>query len=92
MSQINIKLTSKQIQEIGAAAVAASKPKRKARTATGLTLAQYLDLIGFNPDHGMRIHLGHMLTRFAEAKGVKVGKYGPANLYPVTLLRDFLRD
>jgi hypothetical protein len=91
MSQINIKLTSEQIQAIGKA-VATPKPKRKAKIKTGLTLAQYLDLIGFNPDHGMRAHLGHMLTRYAKARGLHVGKYGPANVYPVSVLRDFVKD
>ena len=91
MTKINIKLTAEQIQAIGKA-VAAPKPKRKAKVKTGLTLAQYLDLIGFDADHGMRAHLGHMLTRYAKAKGVHIGKYGPANVYPVSVLRDFIRD
>ena len=91
MTKINIKLTNEQIQAIDKA-VATPKPKRKAKVKTGLTLAQYLDLIGFNPDHGMRTHLGHMLSRYAKAKGVPVRKYGPANVYPVSVLRDFIRD
>ena len=89
MTKINIKLTADQIQAIGKAV---ATPKRKAKIKTGLTLAQYLDLIGFNPDHGMRSHLGHMLTRYAKARGLNVGKYGPANVYPVSVLRDFVKD
>ena len=91
MTKINIKLTAEQIQAIGAA-VATPKPKRKAKVKTGLTLAQYLDLIGFDADQGMRSHLGHMLTRYAKARGLRIGKYGPANVYPVSVLRDFVKD
>jgi len=92
MTKINIKLTAEQIQAIGAAVAAPKPAKRKAKIKTGLTLAQYLDLIGFDPDHGMRAHLGHMLTRYAKARGLHIGKSGPANVYPVSVLRDFVKD
>ena len=92
MSQINIKLTSEQIQTIGKA-VAAPKPATKRKyTRTGLTLAQYLTLIGWDPDTGTRIHLGHMLNRLARSQGAKTGLSGNAKVYPVTLLRDFVKD
>jgi|14_taG_2_1085336.scaffolds.fasta_scaffold20212_4 hypothetical protein len=92
MTKINIKLTSEQIQAIGAA-VAAPKPTPKRKyTRTGLTLAQYLSLIGWNPDNGTRTHLGHMLNRLARSQGVKTGKKGANTVYPVTLLRDFVKD
>ena len=92
MSQINIKLTSEQIQAIGKAVAAPSPAPKRKYTRTGLTLAQYLTLIGWNPDTGTRIHLGHMLNRLARAKGAKTGISGSAKVYPVTLLRDFVKD
>ena len=92
MPKINIKLTAEQIQAIGAA-VAAPKPAPKRKyTRTGLTLAQYLTLIGWNPDNGTRTHLGHMLNRLARSQGVKTGLSGSAKVYPVTLLRDFVKE
>ena len=92
MTKINIELTTDQIQALGASLTPKPAPKRKAKIKTGLTLAQYLDLIGFDPDHGMRAHLGHMLTRYAKARGLHIGKSGPANVYPVSVLRDFVKD
>jgi len=91
MPKINIELTTDQIQALGASLTPKPAPKRK-YTRTGLTLAQYLTLIGWNPDTGTRIHLGHMLNRLARAKGAKTGLSGSAKVYPVALLRDFVKD
>ena len=89
MTKINIELTTDQIQALGASLT--PKPAKRKYTRTGLTLAQYLTLIGWNPDTGTRIHLGHMLNRLARAKGAKTGLSGSAKVYPVTLLRDFVK-
>jgi hypothetical protein len=92
MTKINIELTTDQIQALGASLTPKpTTPKRK-YTRTGLTLAQYLSLIGWNPDTGTRIHLGHMLNRLARSKGAKTSLSGSAKVYPVTLLRDFVKD
>ena len=91
MTKINIELTTDQIQALGASLTPKTVTKRK-YTRTGLTLAQYLTLIGWNPDPGTRIHLGHMLNRLARAKGAKTSLSGSAKVYPVTLLRDFVKD
>lgn len=92
MSQINIKLTAEQVQAIGKAVATPSPAPKRKYTRTGLTLAQYLTLIGWNPDNGTRTHLGHMLNRLARSQGVKTGKKGANTVYPVTLLRDFVKD
>ena len=91
MTKINIELTTDQIQALGASLTPKPVNKRK-YTRTGLTLAQYLSLIGWNPDNGTRTHLGHMLNRLARSQGVKTGKKGTNTVYPVTLLRDFVKD
>ena len=90
MTKINIELTTDQIQALGASLT--PKPAKRKYTRTGLTLAQYLSLIGWNPDNGTRTHLGHMLNRLARSQGVKTGKKGANSVYPVTLLRDFVKD
>ena len=91
MTKINIELTTDQIQALGASLTPKPATKRK-YTRTGLTLAQYLSLIGWDPDNGTRTHLGHMLNRLARSQGVKTGKKGTNTVYPVTLLRDFVKD
>ena len=90
MTQVNIKLTTEQIAALGKSLAA---PKKRKRMQPGLTLNQYLGLIGFDATRGMRVHIGHMLNRYARAKGYEMkDTYANVKVYPVKLLQDFIRE